>query len=196
MEFSTRLSGHELSVDASALFLSSAFLVQISNLILRHLSCSQPLHQKRLLCLLLTNLRDYYLLSMIWWFIRKTNTNNKEWTDRRRNLSSGIWRRVVRCLLPVSYYFLPWLTLQPWRQRQHAPPKRPLTNGLYGVETQKPELFISTTLRTWNPTTINDFYSHDSWLYLLDTPITVATLSKTWSVFARSNAGPVGSYPA
>jgi hypothetical protein len=45
------------------------------------------------------------------------------------------------------------LIIRPWRWRWHVPPKRPLTfNGLHGVISQKMELFITTAVRTSNPT--------------------------------------------
>jgi hypothetical protein len=41
-------------------------------------------------------------------------------------------------LLPVSWWFLAWLILWPWRWRRHFPPKRQLTfNGLHGIISQK-----------------------------------------------------------
>jgi hypothetical protein len=41
----------------------------------------------------------------------------------------------------------------PWRWRRHVPPKRQLTfNGLRGVTSQKIDFFITTDVRTSNPT--------------------------------------------
>jgi hypothetical protein len=57
------------------------------------------------------------------------------------------------CLLPASCWFLAWLILGPRRWRRHVPPKRRLTfNGLQGVISQKILLFITTAVRTSNPT--------------------------------------------
>jgi hypothetical protein len=40
-------------------------------------------------------------------------------------------------------WFLSWLNIQSWRWRRHVPPKRRFTfNGLYGVISQKIELFL------------------------------------------------------
>jgi hypothetical protein len=45
-----------------------------------------------------------------------------------------------------------WLN-KPWRCRRHVTRKRRLSfNGLHGVISQKIELFITTSERTWNPT--------------------------------------------
>jgi hypothetical protein len=49
--------------------------------------------------------------------------------------------------------FLLNLFLRPWRWRRYVPPKRRLTlNGLYGVVCQKMILFITTAVKTSNPT--------------------------------------------
>jgi hypothetical protein len=48
------------------------------------------------------------------------------------------------------------LILRPWRWRWHIPPKSPLTfNGLHAVIFQKIVLFITTAVRTSNPTTLH-----------------------------------------
>jgi hypothetical protein len=54
----------------------------------------------------------------------------------------------------VSYFTWPrW-----WRWKCHVPPKRQLTfDGLYNVMSQKVELFITTTVRTSNPTKCQDY---------------------------------------
>jgi hypothetical protein len=63
------------------------------------------------------------------------------------------------CLLPASGCFIAWLTLGPWRWRWYVTPKRRLTfNGIYGVISQKIGLFITSALRTSNPTTSKAFY--------------------------------------
>jgi hypothetical protein len=72
------------------------------------------------------------------------------------------WRVLVRLvlhwmskhnLLPASRWFLDWLILRPWRWRRHVLPKRRLTmNVLHGVMYQKIEFFITTAVRTSNPT--------------------------------------------
>jgi hypothetical protein len=49
--------------------------------------------------------------------------------------------------------FLLSLFFRPWRWRRHVPPKRQLTlNGQHGVISQKVVLFITTAVRTSNPT--------------------------------------------
>jgi hypothetical protein len=58
-------------------------------------------------------------------------------------------------LLPASWWFLAWLTLQPWRWRWYVPVKRWLTfTGLHNVIPQKMELSITTAVRTSNPNTV------------------------------------------
>jgi hypothetical protein len=55
--------------------------------------------------------------------------------------------------LPESPWFLTWIFLQPWTRR-HVPLKCQLTfNGLHSVISQEHRLFISTGVRTSNPTT-------------------------------------------
>jgi hypothetical protein len=57
------------------------------------------------------------------------------------------------CLLHASRWFLAWLILRPWRWRWHVPLKHRLTfDGLHGIISHKMELFITTVVRTWNPT--------------------------------------------
>jgi hypothetical protein len=47
------------------------------------------------------------------------------------------------------------LIFRPWRWRRYVPPKRRLTlNGLHGVISEKIVLFITTAVRTSNPTKI------------------------------------------
>jgi hypothetical protein len=63
----------------------------------------------------------------------------------------------------LSRRFLAWLIFRPWRWRRYVPPKRRLTfNGLHGVVSQKMVLFISTAVRTSNPTTENVFKMYGS----------------------------------
>jgi hypothetical protein len=53
----------------------------------------------------------------------------------------------------LSRWFLARLILRPWRWERYVPPKRLLTfNGLHGVISQKIVLFITTAVRTSNPT--------------------------------------------
>jgi hypothetical protein len=59
---------------------------------------------------------------------------------------------------------------------------------------QKIEVFITTAVRTSNPTS---FYIFSYWLFFvcLKQPVTVVARSKEWTVFARSDFGIVGSKP-
>jgi hypothetical protein len=51
--------------------------------------------------------------------------------------------------------FLAQLIIRPWRWKQYVPPKRRLTlNGLHGVISQKMVRFITTAVRTSNPTSL------------------------------------------
>jgi hypothetical protein len=55
--------------------------------------------------------------------------------------------------LPASRWFLAWRILRSWRWGRHVSSKRPLTfNGLHGVVSQKIEFFITTAMKTSNPT--------------------------------------------
>jgi hypothetical protein len=93
------------------------------------------------------------------------------WTSLRRVPYFGIWRRVV-CWMSIevsgeniasifklvlaTYFhagFLLSLFFRPWKWRRYVPPKRRLTlKGLHGVISQKLVLFITTAVRTSNPT--------------------------------------------
>jgi hypothetical protein len=52
----------------------------------------------------------------------------------------------------ASRCFLAWLILRPWSYRRHIPPNRVTFNGLQDVITEKIELFITTGVKSWNPT--------------------------------------------
>jgi hypothetical protein len=63
-----------------------------------------------------------------------------------RNQHESTWQAELSC------WFHAWL-IRAWRWRQHVHPKVQLTfNGLHGVISQKIELFITTAVRTSNPT--------------------------------------------
>jgi hypothetical protein len=93
-------------------------------------------------------------------------------------------------LLPAVCWFLAWLTLQQWRWRRHLIPKRQLIfAGLHGVISQHTiTSFLNTPIR-------KSGLSRNYVGLLIITPVTVAARSKTWTVFARSNTGIVGSNP-
>jgi hypothetical protein len=58
------------------------------------------------------------------------------------------------------------LILRPWRWRRYVPPKRQLTfNGLHGIVSQKIEVFITTAVRTSNPTleVCSEHYARSTW---------------------------------
>jgi hypothetical protein len=60
--------------------------------------------------------------------------------------------------LCVPRWFLTRLILRPLSRRRHVPPKRRLTfNGLHCVISQKIELFLTTAVRTSNPTWLYQF---------------------------------------
>jgi hypothetical protein len=69
--------------------------------------------------------------------------------------SSIFWDITLCSLLKVKVasWLLAWLILGSWRWRQHVCPKCQLTfNGLHGIISQKTKLFITTTVRTSDPT--------------------------------------------
>jgi hypothetical protein len=82
-------------------------------------------------------------------------TNEHEAGSRcHRGVSEGLINEPF--LLPASCLCLAWLILRPWRKRWHFSSKFPLTlNGVYGVMSQKIELFVTIGVITWTPT----FYS-------------------------------------
>jgi hypothetical protein len=49
---------------------------------------------------------------------------------------------------PVTFCFLAWLTLRPWRRRRHVPLKRRTVSELRVVSNHKTNIFVYTTLRT------------------------------------------------
>jgi hypothetical protein len=56
-------------------------------------------------------------------------------------------------LLLASFWFLAWIVFRPSRWRRHVSPKIVLTfNGLHGIISQKIELFVTTSMRTSDPT--------------------------------------------
>jgi hypothetical protein len=60
--------------------------------------------------------------------------------------------------LPASCWFLAWLILRPRRWRRYVPLKRQFTfSGLQGSISQKIEIFITTAVRTLNPTCVLSF---------------------------------------
>jgi hypothetical protein len=62
------------------------------------------------------------------------------------------WARNQRTRRYQAGFLLSLFSL-PWRWRRYVPPKRQLTfNGLHGVISQKTVLFITTAVRTSNPT--------------------------------------------
>jgi hypothetical protein len=84
-------------------------------------------------------------------------TSNILWTEN--NMKSSIFWNIMPhsplkvFLLPASCWLLPWLILWLWKRRQHVPLKcRPTFDRLHGTIYQKTELFITTTVRTSNPT--------------------------------------------
>jgi hypothetical protein len=69
-----------------------------------------------------------------------------------------------------EHWFLAWLVLQPWRWKQHVPLKCQLTfYGLHGTVSQKIEFFITTGMRTCNPTykVSVTFYTNNQSMYIL-----------------------------
>jgi hypothetical protein len=108
----------------------------------------------------------------------RIGTDERKQIHEWRVLSSGIQRRIVHCksvdvseehvaelsLLPTWCWFLVRLIFRPWRCRRHFPSKRRLNfNGLHGVISYKTELFITTAVRTSNPTSIRVFISATNW---------------------------------
>jgi hypothetical protein len=60
--------------------------------------------------------------------------------------SSAEVHRKRLSLLLVSCWFLAWLTLHPWRWRQHISPKHQWTYTLHGITTQTTILFFTYSL--------------------------------------------------
>jgi hypothetical protein len=90
----------------------------------------------------------------------KQETDELSCTDSLSSTSIFSWPRNYRLLLnwqlnqkASSCWFLLELFLRPWRWRRYVPPKRRLQlNRLHGVTSQKMLLFITTAVKTSNPT--------------------------------------------
>jgi hypothetical protein len=96
------------------------------------------------------HLTNAYCRNM-WWIIRDKSI------FFLRVSYSGIWRCVVRWVAPdVACSLVCWTILRPWRWRRYVPPKRRVQlNVLHGVISQKMILFITTAVKTSNPTYCN-----------------------------------------
>jgi hypothetical protein len=90
---------------------------------------------------------------------------NQQYYWRLINIQISQWIRTWRvssqaagaCHL-LTYWFLLKLFLRPWRWRRYVPPKRRLQlNRLHDVTSQKTILFITTAVKTSNPTNKNIF---------------------------------------
>jgi hypothetical protein len=81
--------------------------------------------------------------------------------------ASCLWSIHYSACHLLSHWFLAQLILLPWRWRRHVLPKHQLTfNRLYGVMSKKIVLFITTTVRTTNPT-YKSIHDHDFYNQLL-----------------------------
>jgi hypothetical protein len=81
-------------------------------------------------------------------------------------------------LLPGLCWFLTWFTLEPWRQSQHVPLKHWLIfNWLCGTISKKVEPFITTAVRTTDPT--SHYHLHKSLLNRSNLKMGAACSSKT-----------------
>jgi hypothetical protein len=79
--------------------------------------------------------------------LRFRGTYRRHLQDRRISRA----RNQTRHLLP--HWFLTRIILRPWRWKRYIPPKRKFTfNGLNSLICQKIVLFITTIVRTSNPT--------------------------------------------
>jgi hypothetical protein len=66
-----------------------------------------------------------------------------------------VQEHIYLCLLPASCWFLACITLQSWRCRRPLLPKWPLAfKGLHDVIYQTIEVFITTAVRTSDPTNL------------------------------------------
>jgi hypothetical protein len=96
-----------------------------------------------------------------------------------------LYLQISACHL-VSLWFVARLILRPWRWRRYVPPKRLLIlNWVHDVISQKTENSSRTLYELFDIWPLPEFIR----------AVTVAARSKAWNVFARSNAGIVGSNP-
>jgi hypothetical protein len=98
-------------------------------------------------------------------------------------------RIILRCILDITfaftYAFLLGLFFVSWRWRRYVPPKRHLTfNGLHGVMSEETEIFITTAVRTSNPTLINSMDMSPSW-EAVTCAVTQELPSSLWSPKVR-----------
>jgi hypothetical protein len=82
----------------------------------------------------------------------------------------------------LSCWFLGWLILRFWTCRRHVPPKRRFSfNGPHGVMARKTELFITTAVRTSNPTNyLRYFVRNFGYIVRMLKPGSVRTVSVQW----------------
>jgi hypothetical protein len=70
------------------------------------------------------------------------------------------WTNLEMVLLAACFMLVPWLTLQPWRQRQYILLKRELTSsGLHAVISQNTELSSRYTQCNWWKTFVYTLYT-------------------------------------
>jgi hypothetical protein len=96
----------------------------------------------------------YRLKSIIFWNITPCSllSCNRRFGGKYRLNLQGRRNNFVTCHL-LTCGFLLSLFLRPWRWRRYFPPKRRLQlNGLHGVISQKIIIFITTAVKTSNPT--------------------------------------------
>jgi hypothetical protein len=112
---------------------------------------------------LITDRKVIFLKSIIFWDMtpcsplsvnhRFGGTYRLHLQDRRNKFSKNRKKADSIHLPPACLLVLLNLFLRPWRWRRYVPPKRRLTlNILHGVISQKIVLFITTAVKTSNPT--------------------------------------------
>jgi hypothetical protein len=98
--------------------------------------------------------------STIFWDI---TTCSPLWDNRR---FGGTYRLYLQDRHLLSRWFLARLIFRPWKWRRYISPKRRLTlSGLHGVISKKNVLFITTAVRTSNPTCRTQFYSNSVYAF-------------------------------
>jgi hypothetical protein len=136
------------------LFRTKVHVASMSHQIWRHRTHVTHEEDPGFLC---AKIVDIVLSSGISYYVvhwKSTDVSEEHITSIFRNQNEAeVWS------LPASRWFHVWLNLIHWRWRQHVTPKCRLTfSGIQGFVSQKIGLFITTALRTSNPTKSKTFY--------------------------------------
>jgi hypothetical protein len=95
----------------------------------------------------------WYLVKLSLWNWKSVFACVCNTVDTQNNARFWRYRPFTFFRLPPACSLVCWTFLRPWRWRRYVPPERRLLhNGLHGVISQKTTIFITTAVKTLNPT--------------------------------------------